>query len=61
MLHSLHTRHSHQHTGTVDGILQALVVGQGLTEGRMLRRKKLTCEEGLHNGDADTFFGTPLE
>ena len=42
MLHGLHTGQNCQHTGPVDGILQALAVGQGLAEGGLIRRQKLT-------------------
>ena len=42
MFHRLHTGHSHQHTGTVNGILQALVVGQSRAEGGLVGGQKLT-------------------
>ena len=57
----MHTGHGNQHAGPVHGILQALVVGQSLAEGRMFRGKKLASKEGLHDGDAHALFGTPLE
>lgn len=36
VFHSLHTGHSHQYAGAVDGVLQALIMGQSNTEGGLI-------------------------
>ena len=61
MLHSLHTGDSHQYAGAVNGILQALGMGQCRAEGGLVAAQQLTGKEGLHHGDTHTFFFTPLE
>ena len=61
MLHGLDARHRHQATGTVNGILQALIVIQCHAEGGLVCPEQLSSEEGLHDGNADTLALAPLE
>ena len=61
MLHGLHSRNCRENAGTVNGILQALGMGQSLPKGRMLCTQKLSCKEGLHDRNADALLGTPPE